>query len=131
MFSSTSMFASFCWVSWNPPIGRPNCSRVFEYSSADSKHARAAPIAPHTMPNRASERHDSGPFRPVTPGSTASAGSRTPSRTSSEVTDARSDSFLATSFVENPGVDGRHDEPPDAVVGPRPHDRDVGDAAVA
>src|SRR2546430_13150914 len=46
------------------------------------------------MPNLASDRQDSGPFSPVTPGSTESAGSRTSSKLSSEVTDARSDIFL-------------------------------------
>ncbi len=44
------MSASLAWVSWNPPMGLPNCSRVFAYSTAASKLARAAPIAPHTMP---------------------------------------------------------------------------------
>ena len=75
--SSTSIQASFSWVSWKPAIGPPNCSRVRAYSSAVSRQARAAPVTPQKMPKRASFRHDSGPRSPVTPGSTASAGSRT------------------------------------------------------
>jgi len=55
------MVASFCWVSCMAPIGLPNARRVLLYSSADSKQARAAPIAPHPIPKRASLRHDRGP----------------------------------------------------------------------
>ena len=44
------MSVSFFCVSWNEPIGLSNCSRVFEYSSAVSKHVRAAPITPQTIP---------------------------------------------------------------------------------
>ncbi|CAM5721366.1 hypothetical protein STENM223S_02716 [Streptomyces tendae] len=44
------MSASLAWVSWKPPIGRPNCSRDFAYSSAASKELQAAPIEPQTMP---------------------------------------------------------------------------------
>src|ERR1700733_512666 len=91
---SVSIQASFDWVSWNAPIGLPNCSRGRAYPAADSKQALAAPVAPQVMPNLASDRQDSGPFSPDTSGSTASAGSRTSSKCSSEVTDARSDSFL-------------------------------------
>ena len=69
--SSSAMSASLAWVSWKPPIGRPNCSRVTAYSRAASKQDRAAPIAPHRMPNRASLRQDSGPRRPRTSGSIA------------------------------------------------------------
>jgi hypothetical protein len=45
------------------------------------------------MPSRASDRQESGLASPRAPGRTASAGSRTSSSTSSEVTDARSDSL--------------------------------------
>src|SRR5512134_14795 len=69
-----------------------------------SRQSRAAPRAPNTIPYRASFRHDSGPDNPLASGSTASAGSRTPSRTSSEVTLARSDIFRVISGAENPGV---------------------------
>ena len=48
-------------------------------------------------------RQDSGPFNPWTPGRIASAGSRTPSITSSDVTEARSDIFLWMSGALNPG----------------------------
>ena len=38
-------------MSWFAPIGLPNTSRVdVERSSAASRHERAAPIAPQTMP---------------------------------------------------------------------------------
>ena len=56
------------------------------------------------MPNRASFKQDRGPLSPTTSGSTASAGSRTSSSTSSEVMDARSDSFLVILGAEKPGV---------------------------
>src|SRR5215210_8615404 len=56
------------------------------------------------MPNRASLRQDSGPRSPTASGSTDSAGSRTPSMTSSEVIDARSDNFLVILDAEKPAV---------------------------
>lgn len=43
-------------------------------------------------------------MRPMTSGKTASAGRRTPSRTSSLVTDARSDILCLIVFAEKPGV---------------------------
>jgi len=61
---SVSMTASRSWTSWNPPIGRPNMTRVFEYSAAEWKHAIAAPTTPKAMPKRACERHESGALRP-------------------------------------------------------------------
>lgn len=85
-------------------MGRPNCSRVFAYSTAVSKQERAAPIAPHTMPYRAWDRQLSGPRSPVTSGRTASAGNRTSSSTSSLVTLARRDHLCLISGAENPGV---------------------------
>ena len=56
------------------------------------------------MPNLASVRQDSGPRRPVTSGSTASAGNRTSSSTSSLVTDARSESLRLISGALKPSV---------------------------
>ncbi|CAB4958293.1 unannotated protein [freshwater metagenome] len=61
-------------------------------------------MAPKMMPKRASDRQPSGPLRPRTFGSMASAGRRTPSSTSSAVTDARSDIFLWMAEALNPGV---------------------------
>ena len=81
-------------MSWKPPIFWPNCSLVLAYSAAVSKQVLAAPVTPHRMPNRASDRHESGPFRPRTPGRTALPGSFTSSKCSSEVTEARRDIFL-------------------------------------
>ena len=63
-------------------------------------------MAPHTIPYRASLKQDNGPFSPTTPGSTESSGRRTSSSTSSEVTEARSDSLRSMSRVENPGGAG-------------------------
>ena len=40
--TSTSMSAQRCFTAWNDPIGRPNCTRSFAYSTAISS-ARAAP----------------------------------------------------------------------------------------
>src|SRR5436305_1388820 len=65
------MSASFFCVSWNEPIGRSNWILVFAYSSADTKHERAAPITPQMIPNRASFRQVSGPRSPRTSGSLA------------------------------------------------------------
>ena len=56
------------------------------------------------MPKRASFRHERGPRIDATPGSTASAGSRQSDITNSEVTDARSDSFLWMLLAVKPGV---------------------------
>src|SRR4029079_17390277 len=56
------------------------------------------------MPNRASDRQLSGPDRPEASGSWASAGSRTSSRCSSDVMDARNDSLCVMSRAEKPGV---------------------------
>ena len=74
--------ANLAWVSWKPAMGAPNCTRVDAYSSAVSRLSRSAPVAPQTIPNRASVRHESGPRRPRTSGSTAAPGNRTPSSTS-------------------------------------------------
>ena len=30
---ATSIFASLSWMSWNSPMGRPNCTRVLAYST--------------------------------------------------------------------------------------------------
>ena len=54
------------------------------------------------IPNRASLRQPSGPPRPAAPGSTASAGSRRSSKTSSLVTLARRESFWWISLAEKP-----------------------------
>ena len=85
-------------------MGLPNTMRSFAYSSAASKHARPEPTAPQTIPKRASFRHESGPRSVSTPGRTFSSGTRTSWSTSSEVTDARSESFLWISGAENPGM---------------------------
>src|SRR5680860_1548477 len=103
LLSSRYMSASFFWVSWKPAIGLPNCTRSWEYRTAVSNEERAAPMAPQTMPKRASFRQDSGPFSPRTWGSTASAGRRTWSMTSSLVTEARSESLCLIADAEKPG----------------------------
>src|SRR5512146_2327692 len=71
---------------------------------AVSRHVRAAPVTPQMTPNRASAKHDSGSHSPVPPGSTAADGSRTSSKCSSDVIDARSDIFLRMSRALNPEV---------------------------
>ena len=78
--------------------------RSFAYSSADSKHARPEPTAPNTIPNRASLRHESGPRSVETSGRRFSSGTRTSCSTSSDVTDARSESFLWISGAEKPAM---------------------------
>ncbi|SLJ82580.1 Uncharacterised protein [Mycobacteroides abscessus subsp. abscessus] len=56
------------------------------------------------MPKRASLRHASGAASPFDPGSTASAGRRTSSRSSSAVIEARSESLRRISRAVKPGV---------------------------
>src|SRR5689334_10245352 len=56
------------------------------------------------MPYRASLRQDSGPLSPRTSGKTASAGSRTLSKVSSAVTEARNESLRPILWAEKPGV---------------------------
>src|SRR3954454_22439092 len=56
------------------------------------------------MPNRASLRQDKGPRKPVASGSIEFCGRWTSSKTNSEVTEARNDSFLLILGAENPGV---------------------------
>src|SRR5665811_989167 len=59
---------------------------------------------PHTMPKRASVRHDSGPFNPRTSGNAAAFGSRRLSKESSAVTDARSDILCLMVLAVKPGA---------------------------
>src|SRR5690348_17467545 len=61
---SASIQASLPWVSWKPPIGLPNCSRVRAYSTAVSRQDLADPSTPQAIPNLASVRHDNGPLSP-------------------------------------------------------------------
>ena len=78
-----------------------------------STHA-PRPSTPQTMPNRASDRARQRTLQArARPGRTAAAGSRTSSNTSSDVTDARSESFRWMSFVREPRRRRRHDEPAD------------------
>jgi hypothetical protein len=78
---------------------------VVERWIAASRHARAAPITPNTIPNRASVRHENGAESPAAPGSLAASGTRTRSSCTSHWIDARSDSFVVMSVAVNPGVD--------------------------
>jgi hypothetical protein len=34
-----------CWIAWNDPIGLPNCSRTFAYSTAASSNHATAPLS--------------------------------------------------------------------------------------
>jgi hypothetical protein len=42
---ATSIFATFRWMSWKSPIGRPNCTRVFAYAMLSFKHSSKMPSA--------------------------------------------------------------------------------------
>src|SRR3954451_6799220 len=42
---ATSMRASFSWMSWNSPIGLPNCTRSFAYCTHSSRHLSMIPSA--------------------------------------------------------------------------------------
>ena len=37
------MSAHLCWIAWNEPIGRPNCTRLFAYATARSRQRCAPP----------------------------------------------------------------------------------------
>ena len=93
--------------------------------------ARRAQGAPHDAVARLVQARQR-PFRPRTSGSTASPGRRTPSRTSSLVTEARSDSLCLISGAEKPGCwwgrrsRGCRRAPPRL----RPDHGDIGDGAV-
>ena len=65
--------------------------------------AIAEPRAPHEMPYRACVRHERGPLRPSTP-RTLSAGTRTSSKASCDVTEARRDIFIRCSGAEKPFI---------------------------
>src|SRR6185437_8255683 len=93
-YRSAAIQLSLAWVSWKDAMGLPNCSRRLAYSIALSRQVRAAPVTPHAMLNRASLRHHSDPWAAVTQGHAPPGDSRTSSRLSSEVMDARSDSFF-------------------------------------
>ena len=102
-------------------------------SRAPSRGRRAPqPTTPNTMPKRASFRHDSGPRSAVDLGEPRSPRARARrSSTSSDVTDARSESLWCMSRRLEPGRALLDEEAVDlAVLGARPHDRDVGDRAV-
>src|SRR5688572_9356738 len=83
-------------------MGRSNMMRVFAYEDASSKHAIAAPSAPHEIPYRAWVRHISGLLSPPDLGRIASFGTRTSSSTSSLVSEARNESFPFWSFARKP-----------------------------
>ena len=60
----SSISAHRCLTAWKPPIGLPNCSRTFAYSTAVSRHQRASPrprprraSRPYAGPGRRSARH--------------------------------------------------------------------------
>src|SRR6185503_19374840 len=66
--------------------------------------ARAAPHAPHEIPKRASSRHLSAALTPVASGNRALSGTRTSTRESSAVLDARNDSLFLMTRDSNPLV---------------------------
>jgi len=74
-------------------IGLPNCTRVQAWPSADSKQARAAPADPKARFVQAGQR-SSKSRRPRKDGG---IGQLTSSSTSSDVTDARSESLRSIS----------------------------------
>ena len=117
-------------MSWNDPIGLPNCSRVRAYSMALSRHVLAAPVTPQAIPNLASVRQDSGPFQ------TGHVGQHGAGRQPDVVQNqfgrngrAERELFVDVPRSETSGPP-RHEEALDALRGIRPYDGDIGDAAV-
>src|SRR3546814_9309941 len=74
---------------------------------ASSRQAIAAPIGPQVMPYRAWVRQPSGPLRPLTLGSRLASGTRTLSKNSAEVTDARRLILCLISCALKPAKIGR------------------------
>src|SRR3989441_786467 len=65
---ATSILASFSWISWNSPIGRPNWTRVRAYSTQRSRHWLTMPSAIAGTPARSCEKVCLAPARAGAPG---------------------------------------------------------------
>ncbi len=61
---ATSMRASLSWISWNSPMGRPNCTRSLAYSSESSRQRSTMPSAMAATPERSIEKVSLAPSRP-------------------------------------------------------------------
>ena len=77
------MSANLCLIAWNEPIGTPNCSRCFAYSSVTSKIVCAVPThLERERDRRFLDARAAAPGRATAPGRRARgrAATRTPSR---------------------------------------------------
>ena len=128
--SSSIMFTSFCWVSWKPAIGLPNCGRLLAYSSAACEaRARRADRAPDDPEARLAQARQR-PAHARHAGQHGVVGQ--PHVVEHQLRgDRRAQRVLAVDVLRGEARRlARHEEPADAVVGARPHDGDVGQAAV-
>ncbi len=77
------MRASLSWISWNSPMGLPNCTRSFEYCTHSSRHLSMIPSDIAATPERSMENVSLAPSRPPDGTSSVSPMSRSrPTRTS-------------------------------------------------
>ena len=53
---ATSMRASLSWMSWNSPMGRPNCTRSRAYLTESSRQRSTMPSAMAATPERSIEK---------------------------------------------------------------------------
>ncbi len=86
MSRATSIFASLSWMSWNSPMGLPNCTRSFAYGMHSSMQRSIMPSAIAATPERSMTNVAFEASRPADPpnASSLSPSSRSrPTRTSS------------------------------------------------
>ena len=108
------MSANLCLIAWNDPIGTPNCSRCFAYSSEMSNAVCAVPThssASATVAVSIARRSATAVAGPGSP-STRSADTSTPSRVTVAIT--RLASSAGRGRIGHVGR--RHDERRDAIV---------------
>ena len=125
------MSASFFWVSWKPAIGRPNCSRVTGVVDRGLEAvAGRAERAEHDAEPRLGQARQR-PAQPAAPRAARRRAGQPNARQHQLAGDRGAQRQLVVDVARGEaGGAGRHDEAADALVGARPHDRDVGDRAV-
>ena len=58
------MRASLSWMSWNSPMGWPNCTRSLAYCTDSSRHCSMMPSDMAATPERSIENVSLAPSRP-------------------------------------------------------------------
>ena len=117
-------------MSWNPPMGRPNCSRVFAYST---RRLETRPRRAHRAPHDAVARVGQTAERAAQPGDLRQDGvGGQPHVVEHEFAghDGPQGPLVLDLRGGETGGAGRHDEAPDPFLGLRPHHGDAGDRPV-